>query len=151
MSANLALAAAAALSVASLLSAEGKRAAAVLFLDVPGRRLLLLRRGPTDPWRPGWWNLPGGVVEEGETFEEGAAREAVEEAGLTPRSLVEAYRMEDTGFDMRIFVATRWSGDVEIDHESDAFRWVPWSDLGKVKVLPGAAEALASARKRMGA
>lgn len=33
----------------------------------------------------GWWNLPGGGLEDGETVEEGVARETLEEVGLPIR------------------------------------------------------------------
>jgi len=45
---------------------------------VHGERVLLCRRAI--PPRQGFWTLPAGFLEHGETIEEGAAREALEEA-----------------------------------------------------------------------
>lgn len=45
---------------------------------------LLLRRAEKDEW-PGIWELPGGSLENGESLEEGAARELFEESGITVR------------------------------------------------------------------
>ena len=45
---------------------------------IDGGRALLIRRG-SEPLR-GEWSIPGGTLELGETLEEGAAREAQEEA-----------------------------------------------------------------------
>lgn len=43
---------------------------------------LLVKRCNTD-WAEGYWNFPGGLVEENETLPEAAAREALEEVGVT--------------------------------------------------------------------
>ena len=43
-------------------------------------RLMLTRRG-IEPFR-GWWDLPGGFLEDGEHPEEGVRREIMEETGL---------------------------------------------------------------------
>jgi 8-oxo-dGTP pyrophosphatase MutT (NUDIX family) len=56
--------------------------AGVVVSDEKGRILLIKR---TDN---GKWGLPGGSLELGETFEEAAAREILEEAGLTVSNLV---------------------------------------------------------------
>lgn len=43
-------------------------------------RILLVQRGG-EPLK-GWWSLPGGVLETGETLNEGVRREVLEETGL---------------------------------------------------------------------
>lgn len=55
------------------------RGAGILFL-APENRVLFLKRGPGGDY-PGFWCLPGGKQEEGETIEECAVREAKEETG----------------------------------------------------------------------
>jgi 8-oxo-dGTP diphosphatase len=48
-------------------------------------RILLVERGK-DPLK-GYWSLPGGVLEAGETLEEGVIREVREETGLEVKPL----------------------------------------------------------------
>src|SRR6266436_4026127 len=54
-------------------------------------RALLIRRG-SEPLL-GEWSIPGGMLELGETLEEGVARELLEETGLTVRviELIEVF------------------------------------------------------------
>ena len=54
---------------------------AVGVLLVDGDRVLLIQRGR--PPQKGRWTVPGGGVEVGESLEEAAARELLEETGLT--------------------------------------------------------------------
>ena len=52
---------------------------------IDGGRALLIRRG-SEPLL-GEWSIPGGMLELGETLEEGVARELLEETGLVVRVL----------------------------------------------------------------
>lgn len=69
-----------------------------VILDGDGRVLLIKRA--TEPMK-GYWSLPGGLLELGETLIEGVKREIREETGLivTPRAIVEVvdriYRSSD--------------------------------------------------------
>ncbi|MGN6445805.1 NUDIX hydrolase [Amnibacterium sp.] len=58
-----------------------RNAARLLLID-PGGRVLLVQGGdPADPAAGSWWFTPGGGMEPGETAEEAASREALEETG----------------------------------------------------------------------
>jgi 8-oxo-dGTP diphosphatase len=61
-----------------------------LIFDNAGR-ILLVRRGG-EPLR-GWWSLPGGVLETGETLADGVRREVREETGLVvePETMIEVF------------------------------------------------------------
>jgi 8-oxo-dGTP pyrophosphatase MutT (NUDIX family) len=95
--------------------------------------VLLLQRGWTAPWMPGRWNLPGGVIDAGETVEEAAAREAREEAGI----LVERLRYVGRAGEVAFFHAQQWRGPVKLDWESIAYAWVPVDRLDKFDTVPG--------------
>ncbi|NLU79604.1 NUDIX domain-containing protein [Micromonospora sp. HNM0581] len=57
-------------------------AARVLLVDAGGRLLLFRGFDPTCPERGRWWFTPGGGLDPGETYAEGAVRELAEETGL---------------------------------------------------------------------
>jgi 8-oxo-dGTP diphosphatase len=61
--------------------------ARVLLLDPSDRILLMKGRLPSAPERPGAWFTLGGGVEPGESFAAAAAREIVEETGVTTAQL----------------------------------------------------------------
>ena len=54
----------------------------------PSGEVLLLRRAPHDPNRPGEWDFPGGGIENDEAIEGAVRREVFEETGLDIGGLV---------------------------------------------------------------
>jgi len=56
-------------------------AVSALIRDGVGR-VLLLKRAVDDPINPGKWDLPGGALDPGETFDRALRREAREETGM---------------------------------------------------------------------
>ena len=56
-----------------------------------GGRILLVERGRAP--LEGWWSIPGGVLETGETLTQGVCREVLEETGLVvePVEMVEVF------------------------------------------------------------
>jgi 8-oxo-dGTP pyrophosphatase MutT (NUDIX family) len=60
-----------------------RHTARVLLLDPDGRILLMKGRLPSAADGPGFWYTVGGGLDEGESLAQAAAREVVEETGLT--------------------------------------------------------------------
>jgi 8-oxo-dGTP pyrophosphatase MutT (NUDIX family) len=96
----------------------------------PGRGVLLLwrHRFITDTWG---WEIPAGRVEPGETAEDAAARETLEETGWRPGPLTElgAYAPSNGTSDQifHVFVAegATHEGDPTDVGESERVEWVP--------------------------
>jgi 8-oxo-dGTP pyrophosphatase MutT (NUDIX family) len=80
-----------------------------VLLDAADRLLLLHGHEPADP-SVAWWFTPGGGVEPGETLREAAARELVEETGLSGFELGEVLweRSCAFGFDGRCWEQDEW-------------------------------------------
>ena len=67
-------------------------AASVIVLRDRPLEVLLLRRNDNSSFVPGAWVFPGGAIDDGETPEAAAIREAFEEAGLRLSNLVATSR-----------------------------------------------------------
>lgn len=109
---------------------DPKVAAAVL-IEQDGRVLLVRRAG--DPFR-GLWTLPAGFINGGEDPAEAAARECLEETGLSVRVTrvfeIVAGREHPRGADFVIvYQAEVLSGELSPDDDADAAEWFPLSDL----------------------
>ncbi len=122
----------------------------------PDGQILLLRRSATDADRPGEQDYPGGWPESGETPEQGAVREALEEAGLsldTSKLLLiftgtTAYPDTNKSVNRFLFFTKLDSQqDVVLSHEHDAYQWVKPEEALKLFPHPFWGEGLKYALK----
>ncbi len=109
-----------------------KRALAVDTVIVKGNKILLVRRR-YPPFR-GYWALPGGFVEKGETMKQAAVREAREETGLEirPVNMIGVY--DDPKRDPRGTVSAAYlcdvaGGKIRTSQETSGIRFFGFDEI----------------------
>lgn len=92
-------------------------------------RVLAIRRRDNSQWQP-----PGGILELGETFEEGLRREVFEETGMHVRveRLTGIYKNMHLGVVALVFRCTALSGTPQATEESCEVRWLAVSEATAV-------------------
>lgn len=103
-------------------------------LPIYNNKVLLCRRA-IEP-RKGLWTLPGGFLELGETIEEGAVRETLEEAGANVQAtlLYTLFNVLHVGQLSLFFLADMSSSDYSAGEESQEVglfdeQDIPWDEL----------------------
>ena len=101
---------------------------AAVITDDHGRALLVQRRD-NDHWEP-----PGGVLELGESIEDGLRREAREETGLDiePIALTGIYKNMTRGIIALVFRCKTTGGDLALSDEVAAFRWADGTEVAEL-------------------
>jgi 8-oxo-dGTP diphosphatase len=117
---------------------------------VEQRRVVLVKRG--HPPLLGEWSIPGGVLETGETLREAAAREALEETGLTVEvgELLGVYDRIVRGEDARTryhyvlidFLCRKTSGDLKAAGDADDARWFTHAQAGELALPQDTVEVI---------
>lgn len=115
-----------------------------------GRRVLLVLRG--HPPFAGWWGLPGGAIEPGETVAEALVREVREETGIEvePERLLaykDAIARDGDGrlrhhYVILFFLARARSSTLRPDSDAADARWVEPPELPGLRLVPGAEDVL---------
>lgn len=107
-------------------------AGAVVFDPERGILLLWRHRFITDSWG---WEIPGGGVDEGETPEQGAAREVLEESGWRPGALrpLATYHpsngLNDQTFHVFVADGAEYVSPPTDASESERIEWLPLAEV----------------------
>jgi 8-oxo-dGTP diphosphatase len=125
----------------------------VIFRD---DKILLVRRARSPA--KGFYSLPGGRVEFGESLHGALHREVDEETALKIAIVGLAGWREvlpgtgGGGHYLIMSFAARWiSGEPDLNDELDDFRWLRPDGLGDLRLTDGLAEVILSARSLIGA
>ena len=108
-------------------------------------RILMAQRGK-EPLK-GWWSLPGGALETGESLDEAVCREVLEETGLEirPLGVLEIFEriMRDAGgrpeyhYVLIDYVCRITGGVLCAGDDVARVEWVRRADLGKLQITEG--------------
>jgi 8-oxo-dGTP pyrophosphatase MutT (NUDIX family) len=122
-------------------------AARVVLLDRSARIFMVNAEDPLDPFKPAWWEIPGGGIGRGEDSAAAAARELYEETGITDVEMgpvIWTQRVQFTfgGYyfdsDERIHVAWCDGGEYRPRHlealEAAAFLGARWWEVDELLV-----------------
>ena len=108
------------------------RNAAKAFI-VDNQRLLMLKRRPNDPHKPGSWDIPGGRLEMGENPYTGLSREIKEETGaeitiIMPIDVRHFTRDDGQTVTLTIYLCKLLGDKIVLSEEHTEYRWVHMDD-----------------------
>ncbi len=118
-------------------------------------KILVVRRSLDDDFLAGYYELPGGKLDPGETEEDAIRREMAEEVGLRVEPVKRYRKFEyqagpnSVGTDLEYLVRLADGEDIEklkLSDEHDDYKWVSPDDLSKLaRITPEKVEGIKQA------
>lgn len=97
-------------------------------------KILIIKRSPSDTWRGGYWEFPGGKLDEGQDISNALEKEVFEETGLVviPTNRIVYYESRITSYKkyrglpyvVLIGLAKKIGGEVKLSEEHTNYAWV---------------------------
>ena len=110
----------------------------IILLSETGK-CLLLKRSMSSKGNPGKWDLPGGKIDHGETFDQALLREVKEETGLEANIIgVAGTTYSESPTHRIVYLIVEGSaapGDVQLSSEHDEYCWVDTKELSKMDLV----------------
>lgn len=116
-------------------------------------KVLIVKRSKDDDVFPNLWELPGGGVEFGESFESALIRETKEEVGLDVKlvRVISVFDFVREKKDAKVHaiqincIVEKVKGNVKLSHEHDDFAWVSKNDLNRYNISENTKEVISDA------
>jgi acetyl-CoA carboxylase carboxyl transferase subunit beta len=116
-----------------------------------GRRVLMVKRGH-EPLK-GFWSIPGGHVEAGETLADAAAREVLEETGIAVGALCQVDIVEIIGgerhFVLVVFAGKPTGGELAAGDDAAEARWMELHEIDALMVTDDTKKMIARHAKAL--
>lgn len=103
--------------------------------DDKNRMLMLQDAGTVNPKLKGKWVFPGGHIDEETSLNEALARELKEETSLILEDMKVFHvtiKKYPAGPTIIIYYKCKASGEIELDDESDDYKWISLDDVKKL-------------------
>lgn len=103
------------------------------------KEILFTERSLDDDFLPGYWELPGGGIDYGETPQEGLLREIKEECGLEIEIIklvaVNTYFIKDIQrIEITFLCKAMNPAEIKLSHEHSDYKWLKITEVNKIKV-----------------